>query len=119
MIKEKVGRRRYILFKLSSEDTIGTGEMIKTIVHHTTRRNIDRQKAKPWLIQFAENEGKDPCFGIFRCTHRYKEDFVELLNSIEKIHHKQVTIETITCSGTLRKTRKKLKELAPGDDENC
>ena len=118
MIKEKVGRRRYILFKLSSEDTIRTGEMIKTIVHHTTRRDIDRQKAKPWLIQFTEGEEKNPCFGIFRCTHRYKEDFVELLNSIEKVHHKHVTIETIICSGTLRKTRKKLRELM-AEDENC
>ena len=115
VVKEKLGRRRYILFRVNSDEAISTGEVIKTIVYHTTRRNIERHKAKPWLIQFGEGGEENPNFGILRCSHRYQKEFIGLLNSIDNIIYKKATITTIICSGTLRTTRKKLAELTAGN----
>jgi len=109
-VKEEIGRRRYILFKIKSKEKIRKGEIIRALLHSTTEKNIARKKAKIWLIELKPEEGKI-CFGIVRCSHLYKEKLTELLNSIENLGQKKVKLETIVCSGTLKKTRRKMKEI--------
>ena len=111
VVKEKVGRRRYILFRLDSDVKVHTGDMIKALVHRSDRLEIDRRVAKPWLIDFVECEENRSCIGILRCTHRYQKEYTEILNSIDKLLYKKVDIQTLSCSGTLKTVRKKMAEL--------
>lgn len=119
VVKGKVGRRRYILFRIDSRAPISTGEMIGSIVHYSGKADIDRYRAKPWLMEFEERkERATHSYGIFRCTHWHQKEYTKLLNSIESILYKEVKIETIKCSGTIKTVREKLKELR-AEEEEC
>jgi RNase P/RNase MRP subunit POP5 len=95
MIKDKVGRRRYVLFSVE-------GEATRTDVIHAIN-NAYRKKYDddvPWLTVYEKN------YGIVRCMHRRKDDVVDILNSLEA--NKKFSIRTICTSGTIKKLKEKI-----------
>jgi len=108
-VREKTGRRRYILFTLEKSGEIPQETMISVLNRRIRERGLDRRKIRSRLIFFGTG------FGIVRCSHIYKEKMIEILNGIG-IDGSQV--RTIRTSGTLKTLRDWLRErkgvLVPG-----
>ncbi len=93
MIKEKTGRRRYILFSVTGEAS--RHEIIHAI--NNAYRRVYGDDDAPWLTVYEKN------YGIVRCRHTKKETAVDLLNSIT-INDK-FSIKTVKTSGTIKKLK--------------
>ncbi len=92
MIKDKVGRQRYILF---SVDGSATRTDVIHAINNFYRKTHDDEDV-PWLTVYEKN------YGIVRCKHTKKEDVINLLNSL-KI--KNDSVKTIKASGTIKKLK--------------
>jgi len=84
VVKDKVGRRRYILIRNESKVRKLIGDI----------RNIDEQ-AK--IVYYDEN------FAILRCRHWYKDEILQFLWN--------QGIKTYATSGTIRKTKRIMKGI--------
>jgi len=97
-------RRRYIAFKIHSENDVSFHrlQIIKAIQdtcmksHHTSCKTFDF-----FLTRFQHNTG------ILRCFHKEKNRAIALLQSIKFIEDTAITIETIATSGTIKSLIKK------------
>jgi len=83
VVKEKVGRRRYIIV----ENSHGWGEIFKEI------KRID-ERAKVIM--------KDD-YIVLRCRHWYKDEIIEILNSRG--------FRTFTTTGTIRRAKEEIQRL--------
>lgn len=92
-------RKRYVAFRVVSDNDAERRDIISAI----NRKYFSGWEGKiecPWLTVFEGNQG------IVRCRHTDKDGTIELLRSIEDIGNKNVRIETIKTSGTMRKLKK-------------
>jgi len=103
VVKDRVGRSRYIAFEISSEDLVGTGDLIATFKRAADKYE-DGDKIRPWLIMFEKGKG------IVRCSHKSKDECINLLRSIKSIGGNAVQIRTLGTSGTVKGARKKYLE---------
>jgi RNase P/RNase MRP subunit POP5 len=98
-------RPRYILFSISSEDTlfqISRNDMIACLRLYCKKLfNYSLKEKNFFLTRFNGNQG------ILRCKHTEKESAIILLQSIPKINDQPVTITTIATSGTIKTLLKK------------
>jgi hypothetical protein len=87
VVKEKRGRRRYILFRVSfpSRDK---GSFI-SFVHQAA---MSEGRPAPYVIQVREN------LVILRCSPAEREDLISFMGRLGG--------ESLLCSGTLRKLRR-------------
>lgn len=95
MIKDKVGRKRYILFSVDGDAS--RIEIIRALNACYQRQFNDDNV--PWLTIYT---GK---YGIVRCNHTQKEDIINLLNSLKNDKFKLKTLKT---SGTIKKLKKEI-----------
>ena len=98
VVKAKVGRRRYIIFKINTDSVISKRDLIYTV------NNISKQFRRPlWVIQIWNN------YGLIRCHHIDKEKTINILHTIEWVGKKKnrATIQTLGTTGTIRSARKK------------
>ncbi len=95
MIKDKVGRRRYILFSVNGEAS--RFDLIRAI-NNQYRKAFDNDNV-PWLTVYTNNQG------IVRCHHTQQDYIIYLLNSVSTD-----TFSLITCktSGTIKKLKKQI-----------
>jgi RNase P/RNase MRP subunit POP5 len=102
----KDGRRhRYIGFiiKPSSENTyIDKSEMINEIRKQC--RHLFNKDCNEMNIRLIRFDGKN---GIVKCNHIEKENVIKLLKAIKKISSKEIKIETVGTSGTIKALIKK------------
>lgn len=93
-VKDKVGRRRYVVFKVSQ----GSAEKPRREVEkylNSLRKDVRSLQ----LIQFKGS------FGIVRVLHFELEKAIQFLNSKNNL-----VIETIITAGTLKKAREIIKK---------
>jgi len=95
MIREKTGRKRYILFSVEGEAT--RADVIHAI-NNAYRKRYDDDV--PWLTVYENG------YGIVRCMHRRKDDVVDTLNSLGA--NKKFSVRTICTSGTIKKLKEKI-----------
>jgi ribonuclease P/MRP protein subunit POP5 len=107
VVKDRVGRSRYIAFKITSEDTVGTGDLIATFKRAADKYE-DGERIRPWLIMFEKGKG------IVRCSHTSKDECINLLRAIKGVGGNKVTIVTLGTSGTVRGARRKYLESREG-----
>ena len=103
-ISIKKDRRRYIAFKISSENNImfHRKQVIKKM--QSTCSCLFQTNCKTYdffLTRFNHNTG------ILRCFHKEKERAIQLLQSIKNIDEEPVVITTIATSGTIKSLIKK------------
>lgn len=91
VVKNKVGRRRYIAFVVESRK-ITKEEISNAIIKELRRRGEKIALVKPRLIWFEDNKG------ILRCSHLKKEETISTLNSLGSGIHAR----TIKTSGTIK-----------------
>jgi len=104
VVKARIGRKRYIIFRIDA-----TTDITKRDIIHTLNRSIAIKLTQiPWVITVKNN------FGLVKCNHLDKEKIIELLQSIHLVGKLKipVTIKTLGTTGTIRSARKKyLKKL--------
>ncbi|UCH88437.1 MAG: hypothetical protein JSV49_09255 [Thermoplasmata archaeon] len=109
-IKSKIGRRRYIVFKIQSGEEITYKDLIFTFnrilpIHQKDKNSINENP--PVLrhkLKYFDGE-----YGILLCPHWLKASAIEIIGSVQNVGYrkKPIKIETIGTSGTLKKARKK------------
>ena len=95
MIKDKIGRRRYILFSVKGEAS--RLDLIRAI-NNQYRKAFDNDNV-PWLTVYTGNRG------IVRCHHTQQDEIIYLLNSISTDALSLITCKT---SGTIKKLKKQI-----------
>lgn len=103
VVKDRVGRSRYIAFLVSSKEEVRTGDLISTIKKAVDKYE-DAEKIRPWIIMFEKGKG------IARCSHTAKDECINLLRSIRSVGGQSVQIRTLGTSGTVKGARKKYLE---------
>ena len=98
MIKDKIGRSRYILFSVD-------GKASRVDIIHAL--NVFYQKKcgdgeVPWLTVYTRK------YGIVKCKHVQKEKIITLLNSLQRETFKLKTVKT---SGTIKKLKKEISNF--------
>ncbi|MEE9223677.1 MAG: Rpp14/Pop5 family protein [Thermoplasmata archaeon] len=103
VVKDRVGRSRYVAFEITSEGSVGTGDLIATFKKAAYKYG-DGEIIRPWLIMFEKGKG------IVRCSHTSKDECINLLQAINGVGGKEVKIRTLGTSGTVRGARRKYLE---------
>ena len=107
VVKDRVGRSRYIAFEVTSEGPVGTGDLIATF-KKAAYKYEEGEMIRPWLIMFEKGKG------IIRCAHTSKDECINLLQAIKVVGGKSVKIRTLGTSGTVRGARRKYLEGREG-----
>ncbi len=98
VVKDKVGRRRYIAFEIISDKNIQRNEVVKMIRKEFVHRYIS---VKPWLTRYRNNKG------LMRCAHTGKDEAIRILTSVKQIGKTDVEIRTTGTSGTIKAAMRK------------
>jgi len=102
-------RRRYILFKIITEENLrfSKEDLIKSIWSSIWRYfgMKEANKIGLWLIEF-DLESK---YGIIRCSHKTKEPLITALCLITEINNKRVILSTLKTSGTIKSLKKNIQ----------
>lgn len=105
VVRDKIGRKRYIVFSIASEEAPSMEDFGKAVVGFSRKKGMFRE-IRPKLIDY------DGEVGILRCVHTGRDEALDLLNSITEVGGTGLTVRTIKTSGTLRKARAVAKGLA-------
>ncbi len=108
VVKDRVGRSRYVAFVVDSEREVGTGDLISAFKRVADKYH-DSEQIRPWLIMFEKGKG------IVRCGHTFKDECINLMQSIRTVGGVKVNIRTLGTSGTVRGARRKYLE---GEEED-
>ena len=108
VVKDRVGRKRYILFVVNSQRELSRREIIGVI----NRVVSDHSKKgggvlHPWLTVY---DGK---WGIIRCPHTEKTELISLMTSTSESNSGsgEGFISTVRTSGSIRKLIQLLKDM--------
>ncbi|MCX8173992.1 MAG: hypothetical protein N3F63_05240 [Thermoplasmata archaeon] len=99
-VKDKVGRRRYVVFRVSSCIAENPRKEVERIIS-----NIRRDLRSVHLIQLKNG------FGIVRVLHFEVENAVTALNGA----HPHLSMETIATAGTVKKAREIIAKKKGGN----
>ena len=123
VVKDKAGRRRYILVKVSRHG-LERGSLIHHVVRKFNRfvrknKKVSRDIRPPWLTVF------DNDYAIFKCSHVEKDTMVEFLDGLPlpPVLSNEGTggsefMRVMKVSGTIKKLKVKIRnyENARGVD---
>jgi RNase P/RNase MRP subunit POP5 len=91
-------RFRYIVLRISGAE-MNRGGVINSL-NDLLDRDVDNSE-RLWLVHFENN------IGVVRCSHTMKERVIDLLNGIRSISGKEVQVETIGTTGTIKSAMSK------------
>jgi RNase P/RNase MRP subunit POP5 len=103
----KVFRRRYIAFRIVSEnEPISKRDFINNLRDTFSKAEKDLyREANLWLVRFERNKG------ILRCNHKAKDRAIKALGSMRFFNqHKEqpsIKVEATGTSGTIKKCNEK------------
>ena len=95
-VKAKVGRKRYVVFKLDSPREVARGELIHA---------FNKLPSKPYLIILEPNGG------IVRYTHSKQARTLEDLEGTHRVGRDEVSIGTVRVAGSIKKAKKILANI--------
>jgi RNase P/RNase MRP subunit POP5 len=98
VVKDRVGRHRYVVFRVEGGEDLEMGDVIGGLREAFASYP---QEARPWLVLWRGGKG------VVRCAHVRKDDVIHVLRSIRRIGGREVRVETLGTSGTVRKAVRK------------
>ena len=98
VVKDRVGRYRYVAFRVQGGAGLSRAQVVQALQEASQGLPED---ARPWLIRWEEGAG------VVRCGHRHKEAALDLLRSLGRVGGREVRVETLGTSGTVRKAVRK------------
>ena len=103
VVKDKVGRKRYIAFIVKSKKEIKIEELNRAILSAIKNKGLDIYFIKPCIVYFEDNKG------ILRCSHLAKEETIKVLNSVRSL---EISIQTLKTSGTIKGAKNVFNSLS-------
>ncbi len=102
-VKDRVGRRRYIAFRIETHSTrfFSRDDVISAM--HRTAAGMEERIKTPHLTVFDAPRG----IGVVRVKHTDKGKAIELLNSVNSIGGREVKVVTLRTSGTIKTLRER------------
>ena len=104
VVKDRVGRFRYIAFRIDGGKDLQTGEVIRALSEAS--QNHPRE-ARPRLVHLRDGEG------VVRVSHLHRDAAIPLLQSLRTVGEREVRVLTVGTSGTIRKAIQKYLGRAP------
>ena len=100
-------KKRYIAFRIEAPREITRKEFIGAIRQGVPEK-VQWEQMKPWLTVFEDN-----C-GILRCFYLFKDEAIELLNSITHVGLERVAVSvtTLGTSGSIKKAKLKFLSVS-------
>ena len=92
-VRDKAGRRRFILFDIQGNTEVGMGGVITVFNNRFRDLGIGSREIRFRVIFVGEG------VGIVRCSHLAKDDIIALINSTKLDGRELATVRT---SGTLK-----------------
>jgi len=102
VVKDKVGRKRYIAFTVDADRSLRRHEMIRGI-NQVIPPGMNKEDVR--LTVFTQDAG------IVLCPHIKKEEMIKALNSIKHIAGTRAEVRTVITSGTIKKAKEKLEKV--------
>lgn len=99
MVKDKVGRSRYVVFTVEAARQPSKRDVAAAI--QDTLSPVQAVRIDPRIITF------DGAWGILRCSHLHKDEAIAALQSIRRMGRQAVRVRTTGTSGTIRRARRK------------
>ena len=96
-VKDRVGRQRYIAFRVVSPRPVSKGEMGEAI----RRAAAPAEAGRLTLILWRDG------LGLVKCPHTAKEATIALLRGLITAGTAPIRVETLGTSGTIRRARAK------------
>ncbi len=103
-VKDRVGRNRYVAFQVESDPPPGKDVVIRALKRIS--RDFPREM-KPWLVFM------DGPRGLLRCSHLFKGEAIQLLQSLSRPEGLGAPVRTLGTSGTIRAARQKFLRRGP------
>ena len=126
VVKDKIGRKRYVVFKIHSDVNITKRDLVHALNNlrrsyndHGGQKRCKGQNGQngyegkqsmtpkltrwPWIIIVKNN------FGLIQCHHKDKNRIIDILQSdiLLDNNNQQLNIKTLGTTGTIRSARKK------------
>ncbi len=92
-VRDKAGRRRFILFETAEETDAGMGRIISLFNGRFRELGIDRREIRFRVVFVGDG------VGIVRCSHVFKDVVLNMINWTEL---NGVKLKTLRTSGTLK-----------------
>lgn len=105
--KSRSVRWRYIAFRLEGGAEFPRNEFLGALLRAARDTNLQDS----FRITVFEGD-----FGILKVPHRFKEDAIEALSSIEDVRGVPVKVTTLKTSGTIKTLKEKYAEHISADD---
>lgn len=99
-------RKRYLAFKVVSEQLVGKGDVADAVWNAVLRLfgEYGASQANLALIEYDQEKS----WGIIRCSHKAVEMVRASIASVTEINEKPVAIHVLRVSGTLKALRRKV-----------
>ncbi len=101
------GRRRYIAYKIISEEKILFSDLVNTIWHSILNclGELGASESEVWIAKDTYDEKKQ--VGIIRCSHKNVEKVRTALALIQRIGDIRVVVKVLGVSGTMKAAKVK------------
>ena len=102
-VKDRIGRRRYIAFRIETPSTrfFSRDDVINAL--HRRASGMKERIKTPHLTVFDAARG----IGVVRVKHTDKDRAIDLLNSIKKVDGREIKMVTLRTSGTIKTLRER------------
>jgi len=95
-------RWRYIAFRIEGERSFARGDFLGALLKAARETNLQDS------FRITVYEGD---FGILKVPHRFKDDAIEVLNSLDSMRGVPVRVTTLKTSGTIKTLKEKYASL--------
>ena len=102
VVKDKVGRKRYIAFLVETGAGLKRHEMIRAI-NGSLPPGLTKDD-----VRLTAFNGE---VGIVLCPHKTKDEVCKALNSITSANNREIRIRTVATSGTIKKAKARLGKM--------
>jgi len=112
VVRDKVGRKRYVVFRLSANRRIDKGEVIG-LTKHLANKYFEGQPFQPWLMElWDEKEGEEFSYvGVVKVPHTFRDEFCGILEGWREMRSGPVTFKTFKTSGSMKRAKKYANHL--------
>ena len=100
-VRDKAGRRRFILFEATGEIESGMGRVINLFRRQLPEVGLDGREIRFRVVHFEDG------IGVVRCSHLVKDEVVEMIN---RMSLNGTPLRTLRTSGTLKTIKVWLRE---------
>ena len=106
--KDPGERWRYIAFRIEGGGPFARSDFLNSLLHASKGTTV----RDSFRITVFEGD-----FGILKVSHRFKDDAIEMLTSVDSVEGTPCKVITLKTSGTIKTLKEKYRDFISEDDE--